>query len=128
MAFKGRVNRRSRSDRNHVIYEVKNNLTGEAYVGLTFVRPPTKKVARSKMPLKSALDRFTSHCYRATKGSETLLHKNIRQFGKSAFSISVLEVVRGKSTAHQREIILMQKRKPQLNMTSMPLNIKYNQD
>ena len=123
MAFTGRVNRRSRSDRNHVIYEVLNKKTDESYVGITFVRPPTRKLTRSKMPIKSALDRFKSHCYRAEKGSRTLLHKNIRQFGKESFSVTILEVVRGKSEAHQREVQIIQKRKPQLNMSSTPFSI-----
>lgn len=125
MAFAGRVNRRARSDRNHVIYEVLNKKTGDTYVGITFVRPPTRKLTRSKMPIKSALDRFTSHCYRAEKGSKTLFHKNIRQFGKDSFSVSVLEIVRGKSAAHQREIELMHSLQPKLNMTSMLINTSY---
>lgn len=126
MAFTGRVNRRSRSDRNHVVYEVLNKKTGESYVGITFVRTPTRKLSRSKMPIKSALDRFTSHCYRAEKGSKTLLHENIRQFGEMSFSVSVIEVIRGKAAAHQREVELIQILCPKLNMTSMPVNCTDN--
>ena len=119
MAFKGRVNRKSRSDRNHVIYEIINKSTGDNYIGLTIVRPPTKALTRSKMPLKSANDRFTSHCYRASKGSTTLLHQNIKEFGPEAFTVKVVEVIRGKSKAHEREIQLMHIKKPTLNMESM---------
>lgn len=118
MSFTGRVKRKPRSDRNHVIYQVKNKQTGEFYIGITFVRKPTKSSSRSKMPLKSANDRFTSHVYRSYNGSKTLLHKNIKEHGADIFDVSVLEVVRGKKSAHQREIELIQKLRPDLNMTS----------
>jgi len=117
MAFKGRVNRKSRCDRNHVIYQVTNQKTGERYIGLTYVRPPTKKVSRSKMPMKSALDRFTSHCYRALEAdSQTTFHQNIKEHGKDAFIVTILEVVRGKSVAHEKEVQLIQINQPELNM------------
>ena len=119
MAFSGRTKRKKRTDRNHVIYEVLNKSTGQSYIGLTYVRPKTKTVSQSKMPLKSAQDRFTSHCYRAERGSETLFHENIRRYGTENFHVRVVEVIRGKAEAHQREIELMRERKPELNMSSM---------
>jgi hypothetical protein len=116
MSFKGRVNRKSRSDRNHVIYSVENSVTGQVYIGLTFVRPKTKSVAKSRMPLKSAKDRFTSHKYRSENGSTTTFHQNIKRYGPDTFKVSVVEIVRGKKQAHLREIELIESLKPTLNM------------
>ena len=116
MSFKGRVNRKSRCDRNHVIYSVVNTLTDETYIGITFVRPKTKSVPKSRMPLKSANDRFTSHRYRSENGSLTTFHQNIKMYGADNFTVSVLEVVRGKKQAHLRELELIKSLKPTLNM------------
>jgi hypothetical protein len=116
MSFKGRVNRKSRSDRNHVIYSVVNIMTDETYIGITFVRPKTKSVPKSRMPLKSANDRFTSHKYRSENGSLTTFHQNIKKHGADNFRVSVLEIVRGKKKAHLRELKLIESLKPDLNM------------
>ena len=115
MAFTGRKKRKRRSDVNHAIYMI-TAPDGSQYIGLTFVRQPTaKKHTRSKMPLLSVRSRFKSHCYRADNGSPDFFHESIRRFGHESFHIKILEIVRGKDTAHQRERQLINDLKTSLN-------------
>jgi len=115
MAFKGRVNKKARSDRNHAIYKI-TAPDGSVYIGLTFVRPPTaKNHTRSKMPMLSVMSRFKSHCYRADNGSTDNFHRTISRLGKDNFKVEILEIVRGKTAAHKRERELIEIHKPQLN-------------
>ena len=115
MAFTKRVNRKPRKDRNHAIYKVTAS-TGEVYVGLTFVRPPTaKKHTRSKMPRLSVESRFKSHCYRAENGSTDFFHERIRELGSDSFRVSIIEIIRGKEQAHERERQIIKELKPALN-------------
>jgi len=115
MAFTGRKKRKRRSDVNHAIYMI-TAPDGSQYIGLTFIRQPTaKKHTRSKMPLLSVKSRFKSHCYRANNGSLDLFHESIRRFGHESFHVKILEIVRGKDSAHQRERQLINDFKPTLN-------------
>ena len=115
MAFKGRVNKKARNDRNHAIYKVIAP-DGSAYIGITFVRPPTaKKHSRSKMPMISVMSRFKSHCYRANNGSTDFFHTQLLALGQNNFRVEILEVVRGKKAAHKRERELIELHKPNLN-------------
>ena len=116
MSFTGRVNRKARCDRNHAIYRITSKITGEEYVGLTFVRPPTaKEHTRSKMPMISVMSRFKSHCYRANNGSTDLFHQKIRELGQDNFHVSIIEIIRGKEEAHKREVEIIKSIKPKLN-------------
>ena len=105
--LKDQVKRRKRrSDRRHVIYRLEVN--GMSYVGLTvFDRTENRSVAR----------RFQKHVSRALVETEKKwgLCKAIRKFGADAFSLSVLQVVRGKVEAHQIERALIMKLRPTLN-------------
>lgn len=90
------VKRKKRADRMHVIYQVTCISTGEKYVGLT--------VCAGNSPKKAVEGRWQRHVTRAlrqTKGWK--LCEAIRQFGADAFQVEVLEKVRGKAQAHQRE-------------------------
>lgn len=115
MAFKGRINKKSRNDRNHAIYKI-TAPDGSFYIGLTFVRPPTsKKHSRSKMPMISVMSRFKSHCYRANNGSTDFFHTKILEQGQDNFRVEILEIIRGKENAHKRERELINQHKPNLN-------------
>ena len=98
--------RKSRSDRKHVIYSLSVN--GQEYIGVTFVE-------RSAVN-KSVIRRWQKHVNRAlTENKNWSLCKAIRKYGRDAFEVTVLEVVRGKSAAHIRERELIRERKPKLN-------------
>lgn len=101
-----------RSDRNHVIYEIKNVHTGERYIGMTYVR--------GRAFLKSAKARWTAHKYNAiVDGRSTLFYDNVRAYGVDAFKVSVVKVVRGKKACHVEETALIKTANPELNMESM---------
>ena len=88
--------RKPRSDRSHVIYRLTNTLTGEVYIGLT--------VCAGRSPKKAVEARWVKHVGRATLHDNAWkLCESIRRHGPKAFTRDVLEVVRGKAEAHQRE-------------------------
>lgn len=98
--------RKSRSDRNHVIYSLSVN--GLEYIGVTFVE-------RSAVN-KSVIRRWQKHVRRAlTEGKDWKLCVAIRKYGPDAFDVCYYEVVRGKAAAHIRERELIRELKPKLN-------------
>ncbi len=104
--------RKRRSDRNHVIYLLTCVPTGQRYVGVT--------VARGKAYKRSAKIRWEAHVRNATRyGLETLICQAIRDHGTEAFTRVVVEVVRGKQPAHDRERSLIDQMQPELNMEGM---------
>ena len=103
--------RKKRNDRNHVIYKL-TAPTGEEYIGVTFARRRAFK--------RSARIRFDAHCRNAFDyGHDTLLSRSLRVHGRAAFAREVLEVIRGKQNAHNRERELIANIKPALNMEGM---------
>ena len=103
--------RKRRNDRNHVIYKL-TAPTGEEYIGITFVRGRAYK--------RSAKIRFEAHCRNAFQyGHETCLSKALREHGQESFVREVLEIVRGKQNAHDRERELIATIQPALNMEGM---------
>ena len=103
--------RKRRNDRNHIIYKL-TAPTGEEYVGVTFVRGRAYK--------RSALIRFAAHCRNAFKyGHETYLSRALREHGAESFTREILEVIRGKKNAHDRERELIATILPALNMEGM---------
>ncbi len=103
--------RKRRNDRNHVIYKL-TAPSGEEYIGITF--------ARGRAFKRSARIRFDAHCRNAFDyGHETLLSISLRQWGREAFKREVLEIVRGKQSAHDRERELIVLVQPALNMEGM---------
>ncbi len=103
--------RKRRNDLNHVIYKL-TAPTGDEYFGVTFVRGRAYK--------KSAKIRFEAHCRNAFKyNHETLLSKALRAHGAEAFVREVVEIVRGKQNAHDRERELIAQFLPSLNMEGM---------
>lgn len=120
MMIKGKVKRKVSKTRRHAIYCITNKKTGEAYIGLTFVRPVTsKKDTRTKMPMKSVMHRFQAHRRNALNGSSVKFHEALRNYGEFFFRITILEIVRGKEKAHIRETQLIHEKQPTYNMTGI---------
>jgi len=101
--------RKRRSDRNHVIYQIVNQRTGAKYIGLT-------ALAFRGSVHRTITRRFQKHVQRAmTETKDWGLCRAIRKYGPEKFTVSMLEVVRGKAEAHQRETVLIKKINPKLN-------------
>ena len=102
------TNRKKRSDRNHLIYLLTNIETGERYVGLT--------VKGNRTPKAALQDRWNKHVQRALcQGKSWKLCESIRRYGADNFSKEVIDIVRGKAAAHQREVQLKKELAAALN-------------
>ena len=99
--------RKKRTDRNHIIYELRVN--GLNYIGVTAKTESTIN--------KSVLARAAKHFYRAKKESKNwLLCEALRGLNdKSEIEVLVHEVIRGKEAAHKREVELRRALCPTLN-------------
>jgi hypothetical protein len=99
--------RKKRTDRNHIIYELRVN--GANYIGVTAKTESTIN--------KSVLARAAKHFYRAKReGKNWLLCQALRTLNdKSEIEVYVHEVIRGKAEAHRREVELRRELKPVLN-------------
>ena len=103
--------RKKRSDRNHIVYQIRNKETEEFYIGITSLKGRAYKWSIEK--------RWKQHISRAkTQDLDWTLCNSIRQYGSDSFIISILEVIRGKAEAHFREVQLIHELKPQLNLAS----------
>ena len=99
--------RKRRSDRNHAIYELYCDVTGESYIGVTVV---------DGSALASVRGRFNRHLSRAkTESKDWFLCEALRKYGREGFTPYLLEVVRGKAQAHARERELTAELQPALN-------------
>ena len=100
------MKRKSRTDRNHIVYSL---AVGKLeYIGVTYVQ--------DRSLTKSLRRRWLKHVQRAlTENRDWALCKAIRKYGADAFQIEVIEVVRGKTDAHNRERDLIRSLKPKLN-------------
>lgn len=99
--------RKKRSDRAYLIYKVTCTVNRQCYVGLVVRRGQAVKGT-----LHRRLHEHTTRALGTAKGWEDrvenwLLHVAIRKHGAAAFTIELLEVVRGKAQAHRREVELM---------------------
>ena len=100
--------RKKRSDRNHLIYGITCETTGEQYIGVTVV----KKSAQ----WKTLYERWQGHLYKAYVTQEQWeLPTTIRKYGYEAFSLSILDVVRGKKAAFAAEAALINNSNTTLN-------------
>jgi len=99
--------RKKRTDRNHIIYELRVN--GLNYIGVTAKTETTIN--------KSVLARAAKHYYRAkTESKQWLLCQALRQLNsKDEIEVLVHEVIRGKAAAHKREVELRRQLQPVLN-------------
>jgi len=99
--------RKKRSDRNHVIYRMEMD-TGDSYVGLT--------VADGAAYLRSVKVRVQKHLSRAKRENKDWnLYSFLRENEDVSITYEVLEVVRGRKPAHQRERELISELNPTLN-------------
>ena len=99
--------RKTRSDRSHAIYTITNNVTGEYYIGVTVCSGSVSKALKV---------RIQKHIRRAvTEDKNWALCRSIREHGVEAFSYALIEKIRGKLEAHQRERELTKMFAPQLN-------------
>jgi len=88
--------RKKRSDRNHVVYRVELTDTGDSYIGVT--------VALGAAYLKSVKVRVQKHFSRAkVEDKNWAFCEAIRANPDGDWRYEVLEVVRGRKPAHQRE-------------------------
>lgn len=99
--------RKKRSDRTHIIYELRVN--GHNYIGVTAKTESTIN--------KSVLARAAKHFYRAkTESKNWLLCQALRTLNdKSEIEVYVHETLRGKAAAHKREVELRRQLCPTLN-------------
>ena len=103
-------NRKKRSDRNHILYEIVNTITGASYLGIT--------ACIGRRILYSARLRFQKHCSRAkceNKGWK--LYTDMREYGVDVYDVFVVDMVRGKKAAHQLEVKLLKEFNYELNST-----------
>ena len=101
--------RKRRNDRNHVIYLITCDATGDTYIGIT--------IATGRAYQKSIMKRWTKHLYHALVEKRTgLLQIAIREHGPEVFSHTVIEIVRGKKATHKRELDLIAEFAPTLNV------------
>jgi len=100
--------RKKRSDRNHVLYKVTCVDTGDSYIGLT--------VAIGQAYVRSVKVRWQKHVSRAKCESKDWTMCNaLRKLSDCAWQYEVLEVIRGRNPAHQRERRLIAIMSPSLN-------------
>lgn len=99
--------RKKRSDRNHIIYELR--VPQGNYIGVTAKTESTV--------LKSVRVRANKHFYRAhSEDKNWTLCVALRELAdKNEIEILVHEIVRGKADAHKREVEIRRAVKPTLN-------------
>ena len=102
------MKRKLRSDRNHVLYRVECIDTGDSYIGVT--------VAIGQAFLRSVKVRWQKHVSRAMNENKNWSFCTaIRNNAEAEWRYEVLEVVRGRKPAHQRERQLIAEFSPTLN-------------
>ncbi len=99
--------RKKRSDRNHIVYELR--IGADNYIGVTAKTESTVN--------KSVLARAAKHFYRAkTENKDWLLCRALRGLNsKDEIQVLVHEIIRGKAAAHKREVELRRAIAPTLN-------------
>jgi hypothetical protein len=103
-----KAKRKRRSDRRHAVYSIQNILTGEQYIGIT--------VCQGAAVQRSLKIRWQKHVRRAlTEDKNWLLCEAIREWGAECFDIKLVELIRGRRPAHQRERALIAELAPKLN-------------
>jgi len=103
------VKRKRRSDRNHVIYMIKNTITQELYVGIT--------VLSFRGNAQRTVDRrVQKHVQRAfAENKMWALCESFRKYDPENHEYWIHGVVRGKKAAHAQEVALIDSLVPTLN-------------
>lgn len=100
------LKRKRRCDVNHIIYSLA--IGKREYIGVT--------VVNDRNPAKSLHRRWQKHVQRAyAENKGWKLSTAIVKYGPDAFSVEIVQIVRGKSNAHAIERDLIRVRKPKLN-------------
>lgn len=101
--------RKRRTDRNQIVYYIQDVVTLEYYIGLT--------VLSFKGNVRKTLNRrMQKHLQRAlTENKNWGLSRALRERGAERFVFGVVEVVRGKRPAHNRETELINTLQPAFN-------------
>ena len=100
------MKRKRRSDRNHIVYKI--TVKSKTYIGVTHVGKST--------PNKGLARRWRKHVQRALSEQHNWkLCVAIRKHGPDAFTVEIVQVVRGKRTAHEVERALIREINPSLN-------------
>jgi hypothetical protein len=108
MLYNPTMMRKKRNDRNYILYRIESPETGDAYVGLT--------VAVGRAFLRSVKVRVQKHLSRAkTEDKDWTFCSFIRDNPEAPLTYEVLEVVRGRKPAYQRERELIAALVPSLN-------------
>jgi hypothetical protein len=104
------MNRKKRSDRNHVIYEIVNTENGKSYIGIT--------AAIGRRFQYSAKLRLQKHFSRARReNKEWALYIDMREHEQEVYQLFIVDIVRGKALAHQIEVELLKEFQYELNST-----------
>lgn len=104
------MNRKKRSDRNHIIYEIVNTINGKSYIGIT--------AAIGRRFHYSAKLRLQKHFSRARReNKDWALYIDMRENDESVYDLFIVDVVRGKALAHQIEVELIKEFNYELNST-----------
>lgn len=102
------MERKKRSDRNHVVYRVTCVDTGDTYIGIT--------VATGRAFLRAVKVRWQKHVSRAKcENKDWAMCVAIRELAQCDWKYEVVEIVRGRKPAHQRERQLIAELVPSLN-------------
>ena len=102
------MQRKKRNDRNYILYGVHSPTTGDTYIGLT--------VATGRAFLRSVKVRVQKHLSRAKcENKDWAFCEFIRSNSEAEIKYGVIEVVRGRKAAYQRERELIAQYQPTLN-------------
>ena len=100
--------RKKRSDRNYVLYQVTCEDTGDSYIGLT--------VSQGRAFLRSVKVRWQKHVSRAVRENKPWYFcEFLRSMPDAEYTYHVVEVIRGRKNAYQRERELIREISPTLN-------------
>ena len=98
--------RKRRSDCKHLIYSI--SIKGREYIGVT--------VVDQGRVMPSLTRRWNKHVRRAlTENKVWALCHSIREYGSENHTYGLVEIVRGRKPAHQRERELIRQYQPALN-------------
>ena len=101
--------RKRRTDRNQVLYYIQDVVTQETYIGLT-------ALSYKGNVFRTLRRRMQKHMQRAlTERKNWGLSCALRERGAERFVFGVIEIVRGKRPAHERETLLINTLQPALN-------------
>jgi hypothetical protein len=102
-----KIQRKRRSDRTHLIYVITNNVTQEQYIGIT---------VKNNTVFNTLKRRVQKHVQRAMAEDKSwTLCESIRTHGADSFTFGLVDTVRGRRPAHQRERELIGTYSPALN-------------